>query len=285
MSPFELGFLLLLLAGIGGSVYFWHVAGVRRQCLRQLDAHTFGMATPSGVAVAGQFPRRYRVAAPLAGLIVAAVVAVTSLPKPFAVAAGLMIGVFTWLGESIFASRSTSLMEAQLADSIDLMIGSLRAGAAFLAALEAALREAREPFRSQLRDLIGRIRLGDDPIAAVGDLARRIPLETFRLFSLSLSVHWETGGSMASTLSSVGRTIRDRIEMSRRVQTQGVEAQASVIGVLCISYLMGYIMWRANPDTLMEFLFSPIGSEIVAAVICLQALGIVWISRMSDVKF
>ena len=90
---------------------------------------------------------------------------------------------------------------------------------------------------------------------------------------------------MASTLSSVGKTIRDRIEMSRRVQTQGVEVHASVVGVLAISYVLAYIMWRANPDSLTEFFMSPVGSEIVAAVICLQALGIFWISKMSDVEF
>src|SRR5437588_2392852 len=133
MSAFELSLVLFLLAGIGGSFYFWRVAHLRRQCLRQVDAHTSGIVGSSGAAVLRTFPRRYRLAALIAGLLAAVLVALTSLPKPFAVAAGVMTGVLTWLLESILASRKTSLMEAQLADSIDLMIGSLRAGAAFLA--------------------------------------------------------------------------------------------------------------------------------------------------------
>jgi tight adherence protein B len=176
-------------------------------------------------------------------------------------------------------------IESQLADSIDLMVGALRAGAGLLAALEAALKEAGKPFRPYLAELTGRIRLGDDPVDTVRDLAGRVPLETFRLFSLSLAVHWEAGGSLASTLSAVGGTIRDRIETSRRIRAQAIEVQVSVAAIMAISYVTAILMFRANPQTLRQFMFSQIGSYIVSAAICLQAIGITWISRMSRVRY
>src|SRR5207244_923422 len=108
------------------------------------------------------------------------------------------------------------------------------------------------------RELLGRLRLGDSPQAAVRDLAFRVPLETLRLFSLSLQVHWETGGSLAATLTTVARTIRDRIEMSRRIRSQAVEAHASVVAVVGIAYGIGWIMYRANPEPMREFLLGAI---------------------------
>ena len=53
----------------------------------------------------------------------------------------------------------------QLADAIDLMVASLRAGASVLNSLEAALDETRAPLRPQLEEVLGRIRYGDDPAA------------------------------------------------------------------------------------------------------------------------
>jgi tight adherence protein B len=90
---------------------------------------------------------------------------------------------------------------------------------------------------------------------------------------------------MAQTLGAIGRTIRDRIELSRRVQAQAVEVHASVVGIMAISYAVTFIMWRANPDSLREFLSSTIGAFFAASAIVLQAVGIFWISKMSRVRF
>ena len=108
-----------------------------------------------------------------------------------------------------------------------------------------------------------------------------MPLETFRLFATSLAIHWEVGGSLATTLSTVGQTVRDRIELSRRVRAQSVESHASVAVVLAIAYILGFLMWRTNPDRLEAFVGTGIGSLVVAGVIALQAVGLVWMSRLS----
>jgi Flp pilus assembly protein TadB len=98
-------------------------------------------------------------------------------------------------------------------------------------------------------------------------------------------VHWEVGGSLATTLSSVGQTVRDRIELSRRVRAQAVEAQASVAVVLVMAYVLGFLMWRTNPDRLEAFIGTSIGTSVVAAVIMLQAAGLIWMSKLNRSAF
>ena len=120
--------------------------------------------------------------------------------------------------------RKTLLIEQQLADSIDLMVASLRAGAGLMNCLEAAIREARNPLRPQLEEVLARIRYGDDPVSVYEGLMVRVPLETFRLFCAAMMVHQEVGGSLAPTLATVGRIIRDRIELTRRVRSLSVQS-------------------------------------------------------------
>src|SRR5439155_14060697 len=156
-----------------------------------------------------------------------------------------------------------------------------RAGAGALAAFESALEELEPPLRPYFQEVAGRIRLGDDPRVAVSELQVHVPLETFRLFATSLAIHWEVGGSLATTLSTVGRTVRDRIELSRRVRAQGVESHASVAVVLGIAYVLAFLMWRTNPDRLEGFVRTGVGTALVAGVITLQAIGLLWMSRLS----
>jgi tight adherence protein B len=232
------------------------------------------------------FPVRYRFAAPVIGIAVAGLLLfVVGLPLDVSAAAGGLFGVMAHLAEEYRGEQQAAMIETQLATAIYLMVGSLRAGASLLSAFESALEEVGPPLRPYFQEVAGRIRLGDDPRAAVSDLQVHVPLETFRLFATSLAIHWEVGGSLATTLSTVGRTVRDRIELARRVRAQSVEAHASVGVVLLITYVLGFLMWRTNPDRLNVFLGSSIGTIVVAGVITMQAVGLIWMSRLNKTAF
>jgi tight adherence protein B len=232
------------------------------------------------------FPVRYRYAASAVAVAAALLFwLMVRLPLNISAAAGILFGVMAHLAEEYRGQQQAALIETQLSQAIYLMVGSLRAGASLLSAFESALEEVGPPLRPYFQEVAGRIRLGDDPRSAVSDLQVHVPLETFRLCATSLAIHWEVGGSLATTLSTVGSTVRDRIELSRRVRAQSVEAHASVAVVLGITYVLGFLMWRTNPDRLNPFIGSSIGEMVVAAVITMQAVGLIWMSRLNKTSF
>jgi tight adherence protein B len=182
------------------------------------------------------------------------------------------------------AQRRAARLEEQLTESIDLIVASLHAGAGSLDALDTAAREVREPLRSHLRDLVGAIRLGEAPQVALENLALRVPLESFRLFTFALAVHEETGGSLAPTLATVGRSIRDRIDIKRRIRAETTQAQASVFGILFITYGIAFVSWRTDPVRIESFLSDETGTRIFAAAVMMQAVGIFWMSRLTKIR-
>jgi len=282
----DANWILLAVGVAGGALIWWSVRAARRreQALGRLDG-VDGERQEYGTRTA-PFPARWRWAGPVVGTVtLLAIGAVAGLPMPFAVSIGILAGVLAMLGEEYWAASRVSLIEEQLAEAIDLMISSLRAGTPLLAALEVAREESRQPMRAELDEVVGRIRLGEDPRGVIRQLAARVPLETFRLFCHALLVHWETGGSLAGTLLTIGRTIRDRIEVARRIQAQAVESQVSVVAVLGITYGVAILMFRTNPDPLVAFLGSTAGTYIAAATILLESVGIMWIWRMSQIRF
>jgi Flp pilus assembly protein TadB len=90
---------------------------------------------------------------------------------------------------------------------------------------------------------------------------------------------------LAPTLATVGRTIRDRVELSRRIRSNTVQSQLSTVAVLSVTYFLALVFWRSNPGQMREFLDTRVGQWMVAGSILLQALGIVWMSAASRMKF
>ena len=105
------------------------------------------------------------------------------------------------------------------------------------------------------------------------------------MFASALAVHWEVGGSVAGTLSTVGRAIRDRIELSRRVGSLTAQARFSVFAVMVVTYFIAAIIWRNNPDRMRQFLATTIGQALIAGALVLQALGVVWSILLSRVRY
>lgn len=232
------------------------------------------------------FLRSYAWAPWLAGLMLAGgLYGLARLGAIFALTFGAMVILLGARLEAWRVARLRLLSEVQLADAIDLMISTLQAGASVFAALESAVHEARAPLRPQLEEVLRRIRYGGDPQAVMRALERRVPLETFRLFSAALAVHWEVGGSLAPVLATVGRTIRDRIELSRRIRSLTTQARASTVAILLTTYFIAFVVWRNDPARMGAFLSTTIGQGLVATAVLLQAVGIAWSSALSRMKY
>jgi tight adherence protein B len=219
------------------------------------------------------------------GLVFAVVKFLVGLKVSYSLMFGVIVALLIYELEDYLASRKSLGIEAQLADALDLMVASLRAGASMMNSLETAVVESRVPLRPQMEEVLGRIRYGDDPTTVYRGLMTRVPLETFRLFASALTVHEEVGGSLAPTLATVGRIIRDRIELTRRIRSLTVQSRASTVAILGTTYFIALVMWRTDPHRMEEFLSSPIGSGIFSGAVMLQAVGVFWTSWLSRLKY
>ena len=161
----------LLAAGAIGVLYLWYGRRARRLSSERL-AEWIGKPFDEEnreqalIRTVRAFPPRHRLAAPALGSVVTAVLwLVVGLPVEVAAAVGVLIGVLTHLIEDYVAEERAAVIEMQLSAAIDLLVGSLRAGASLLAAFESALQETQLPLRPYFQEVAGRIRLGDDPRA------------------------------------------------------------------------------------------------------------------------
>lgn len=239
------------------------------------------VAIPAGPAVP-----RYRWLIPVVVPIACGVGLFTiPWPEPYVLVLGVMSGLLLWQLEAWWYQQRMSRIEQQLADSIDMMVAAVKSGASLQGAMESAMENTTRPWKNELRYTLSQIRYGDDPIEVLTELGERIPLETVRLFSQTLAVNWTVGGRLSVVLANVSRTIRDRIELSHRMRAMTTQARLSVMSVILVTYFLGALMWRNDPERMVGFLTSLIGQGLVVTAMLLQAIGIVWITRLSTPRF
>ena len=73
--------------------------------------------------------------------------------------------------------------------------------------------------------------------------------------------------------------------MPRRIRSNSAQSEVSTLAVLFLTYFIALVVWRSNPEQMHEFLDTKIGQWAVAATILLQAVGLVWMSVISRMKF
>lgn len=278
------GLLVLGLLAIVVAIQRGRMAEITRERLFD-SAHDPNEDEPDLIPVSS-LTRRYRWITLIAGFFTIAVLFWgLNWPWSYAIAFGVMMGLMSWQIEEWWALRRLQRAEQQLADSIDMMVAAVKSGSSLQGALESAMENTRRPWKLELHELVGRIRYGDDPVEVLGELSIRVPLETVRLFTQTLAINWSVGGRLAVTLANVGRTIRDRLELSRRMHSMTTQARLSVFSIICVTYFIGAMMWRNDPERMGDFLQSTIGQGMVTSAVVLQAVGIFWISRLSRPRF
>jgi len=282
----EQGFSALLLLLAAAGMGWWFYRWFRHRIAVSRIPHLADQEQERRVSVP-RLEHPLEVALPWITGFTALVLALLLIPlgTPFAFSVGFLFWVVGLIIRKTVSGRRILKIESQLAEGIDHMVTSLRAGVGVVDALGSAERDARRPLKPHLTQFVLRLRLGDDPGAVCREMAEVLKLESFRLFYYALGVQWEGGGSLAPTLATTARFIRDRVELGRRVRAQTTEARFSVLAILALTYFLAGLMWNMDPTRVTGFLETEIGQNLAAAAVFLQALGAAWISRMARIKY
>jgi tight adherence protein B len=269
----------LLIAAVA-VLYYWRFSAIRELLSKRLVAPTVEeFEVPVDVT---PFVQRNYLIPILSALLIALVLSVL-IGWPINISIGLafttlLLGIE--LDAWVYEARLTKI-EAQLADSIDLLVASLGAGSSLQASLAQAADYCENPLKTELSGLVARLRLGETPVDAFHLLEKRVPTETFQLLATSLVVNWQAGGELAETLSGVGKTIRDRLAISRQVRTLSTQGRLTTITVISVVWFMAAMMWQADELRFLGFVNSTAGSWLMAGTLTLQGVGVALVSKIS----
>lgn len=191
------------------------------------------------------------------------------------------IGPWIYLG--LKRSSRLSAFGAGLADTLQLMSGSLSAGLSLAQSMDTIVREGAEPITSEFKRAIVESRLGVPIEDALEGVAERMESRDFKWVVMAIRIQREVGGNLAELLLTVAGTLREREYLRRHVRALSAEGRLScwILGGLPPGFLA--YLTLAKPDYVHPMFTTPVGWVMCVAMAVLLGVGILWMSKVAKV--
>ncbi|WP_427172025.1 type II secretion system F family protein [Arthrobacter sp. 92] len=185
----------------------------------------------------------------------------------------------------ILKDKRQMKFESQMTDTIQMLIGGLRAGHSVMRSIEAAAQEAEAPTSEELARIVNETRIGKDARLAIDDSADRMDSEDFRWIGQAIQINREVGGDLAEVLEQVAGTIRERSEIKGHVRSLSAEGKMSAYILMALPVGVAMFLGIINPGYLNAFVQTTIGIIMMVVSLLMFVIGGFWMSRIIKIKF
>jgi len=136
-----------------------------------------------------------------------------------------LVIVFIWLSNK--AKKRISLFEEQLPDAVELIVRSLRVGHPFSSAINIVAQEMPDPLGSEFGMIADESTYGMDVNESLAKMAERVNVQDLMFLTVAVNIQSTSGGNLAEILDGLGKVIRSRFKLFRRVRAITAEARWS----------------------------------------------------------
>lgn len=198
----------------------------------------------------------------------------------FAFLVGLCTG-FAPLGFVLFKrSQRFSKFEKGLPDALELMVGALRVGHGFSAAMGLVTRECPDPIGSEFRICFDEQNFGLDLRIALENLIVRMPLQDIRIVVTAILIQKESGGNLAEVLEKTAYVIRQRFRLKKQIQVHTAQGRLTGWILTILPMAIGVGLYIVNPGTMSLLWKREIGIKLLYAAAGMLITGSVLIQKI-----
>jgi tight adherence protein B len=183
-------------------------------------------------------------------------------------------------GLGMLAGRRRRKFSDQLAETLQILAGSLRAGHGLARAIDTVAREAESPTGEEFRRLTIENRLGRDFVGALESMADRVGGDDFRWVVQAIDIQREVGGDLAEILDNVASTVRDRTRVRRQVSALSAEGRMSAWVLMVLPFGLGGVMAITNRGYLSPLFETGTGLRLLGVAGVLLVAGGLWLRRI-----
>jgi tight adherence protein B len=189
-----------------------------------------------------------------------------------------------WLYLGMKRDRRIKAFNSGLADTLQLMSGSLSAGLSLQQSLDTVVREGVDPIAGEFRRAIVEARIGVEIEDALDGIASRMGSKDFSWVVMAIRIQRKVGGNLAELLLTVAATLREREYLRRHVKALSAEGRLScwILGGLPPGF-MAYLA-LTKPTYMHPMFTTSLGLIMIVGIVVLLSVGIFWMSKVVKVE-
>ena len=196
----------------------------------------------------------------------------------------LVLGaVGAWVHLGLKRRRRLKAFSTGLADTLQLMSGSLSAGLSLAQSIDTIVREGVDPISSEFKRVIVESRLGVPLEDSLAGVAQRMESKDFDWVVMAITIQRDVGGNLAELLLTVAGTLREREYLRRHVRALSAEGRLSayVLGGLPPVFLL--YLTLTKPAYVHPLYTTPIGWVLCFAMALMLGVGMFWMMKVAKV--
>lgn len=194
-----------------------------------------------------------------------------------------LFAISSWLDQK--AVNRQAAFANQLADVLQLMAGSVRAGFGLSQAIDVIGQEVGPPAGEEFKRVRVETQLGRDTNEALLAMASRVANDDFKWVVEAVEIHRDVGGDFADILASVTATVRTRNRMRRRIRALSAEGRITGLILALLPFALAVVVSVINPGYLAELVTTFAGRVLIVAGIALLAIGGLWMRRITTAQY
>ncbi len=244
-----------------------------------------GLAQRLDLAGVARDPAEWLLMGCCACVVLAAVFTILGGSILIGLLAGFSIG---WAGMrlalSVRISRRRAAFSDQLADILQLIAGSLKAGFSLPQALAAAVREGAHPAAGEFSRALAEARLGIDLQVALEAVANRMNSDDLRWVIMAIRIQREVGGNLAEILTSTAGTMRERASLHRHVRALSAEGRLSAYILIGLPVVTGLYLFSRDRSYEHPLYTTAAGLLMLGGSAVLFVAGVLWMRVVIKVE-
>jgi tight adherence protein B len=180
------------------------------------------------------------------------------------------------------AKRETAF-EAQLPESLDMLVNALQAGYSLQAAMDFVGRESPEPLGPEFVRFYDEQRLGMEVRMALLRFQERVGTIDARMFVTSLLIQRETGGNLGEVLTNLATLMRERVTFRMQLATLTAEPRMSARVLASLPAAVVLLISAINPAFMQPLFQTDFGHKLLAYAAASVIVGYFVMSKIANV--
>ena len=193
-----------------------------------------------------------------------------------------IVSVYMWVNSK--AKKRMEMIEEQLPDAVELMVRSLKVGHPFSSAITIVSKEIDDPLATEFGIIADQNAYGRDVGDSLKEMAERLDMQDLRFLAVAVTIQQQSGGNLAEVLDGLGKVIRSRFRLFRRVKAITSEAKFSGYFLSAFPILALLAILFINPNYYDDVMETEYFIPACIGVGLMMAINIVVMKAMVNIK-
>ena len=196
---------------------------------------------------------------------------------------GAALGLPRWIVGFLTKRRQKKFTD-EFANSIDVIVRSVRSGLPVNEALKIVGKESPEPVGSEFRALLDGLKIGVPLDQGLKRMYDNMPTPEVSFFAIVMSIQLKSGGNLSEALSNLSSVLRDRKRLQGKIKAMSSEAKASAGIIGSLPVVVGTLVYLTSPEYIKLLFTERMGNLMLAGCAIWMSIGVAVMRKMISFK-